>query len=276
MQYDTPREEKDRTGMEKTSNKDIAGPFFTSYRWNYLASAALEGAHGEVHVNTPHRPAVAVLFFPHLNLRIYGGNPHHPSGVESLMACPPQTALLAGSPSWEPAFHRAFEGRLVSIPRYAFTGESLDREALACFAKAVPVGFSITRLTASQAAAVAGEQSEFAADHLGNFSSVDDFMERGFGFGAVGPDGLACLATTFIVCGAGVEIQINTREKYRRKGLAAATAAKFILHCLENGLDPNWDAANLVSVSLAQKLGYTLQGTYTMYFIRGQGPEREE
>ena len=46
-------------------------------------------------------------------------------------------------------------------------------------------------------------------------------------------------------------------------------AAHLLLHSLQQSLDPNWDAANQASVCLAQKLGYTPQGTYPLVFFAG-------
>ena len=54
----------------------------------------------------------------------------------------------------------------------------------------------------------------------------------------------------------GIEIQIDTKREYRRKGLASISGAALILECLERGLYPSWDAQNKESVILAKKLGY--------------------
>ena len=49
--------------------------------------------------------------------------------------------------------------------------------------------------------------------------------------------------------------ETDTREDHRRKGLAYACGAKLILECLERELYPSWDAQNMWSVALAEKLG---------------------
>jgi len=54
----------------------------------------------------------------------------------------------------------------------------------------------------------------------------------------------------------GIEIEVVTREDYRRKGLAYIGAAQLLLECDKRGLYANWDAANKMSVGLAEKLGY--------------------
>ncbi len=61
----------------------------------------------------------------------------------------------------------------------------------------------------------------------------------------------------------GIEIEIDTREEYRRKGFAYVCGAKLILECLKRNLYPSWDAHNKGSVALAEKLGYHYSHSYT-------------
>lgn len=53
----------------------------------------------------------------------------------------------------------------------------------------------------------------------------------------------------------------------KHKGIGTAMAAKLILLCLKKGIYPSWDAANLNSLGLAQKLGYNFDSEYTVYKI---------
>ncbi len=68
----------------------------------------------------------------------------------------------------------------------------------------------------------------------------------------------------------GIELQIDTREDYRRQGLARICAAGIILECIERGLYPSWDAQNKWSLGLSQKLGYHYSHAYTAYEINGE------
>ena len=65
----------------------------------------------------------------------------------------------------------------------------------------------------------------------------------------------------------GIEIEVDTVPEERNKGLAAIVCAALILDCLEEGLYPSWDAQNLTSVHLAEKLGYELDHAYTAYEV---------
>ena len=73
----------------------------------------------------------------------------------------------------------------------------------------------------------------------------------------------------------GIEIEIVTREDFRRRGFAYICGARLILECLDRGWYPNWDAQNKWSVALAQKLGYHFDHEYTAYEVMWE-THREE
>lgn len=64
-----------------------------------------------------------------------------------------------------------------------------------------------------------------------------------------------------------IEITIGTKNEYRRKGLALAVASRLILDCAERNIYPRWDASNIESVELAEKLGYHFDKEYEVYSI---------
>ena len=101
------------------------------------------------------------------------------------------------------------------------------------------------------------------------FDSSEDFLERGFGYCALQGDQIVCVASTFTVSDKGIEIQIDNRKEHRRKGVATIVATYLIVDCLENGIDPSWDAATKISAAFAEKLGYTPQETYQMHVFTG-------
>ena len=74
-------------------------------------------------------------------------------------------------------------------------------------------------------------------------------------------------AGSYCVYRGGIEIEIDTRADHRRKGLAAACGARLILECLDRGLYPSWDAIDLRSAVLAEKLGYHRGEAYVTYWI---------
>ena len=75
----------------------------------------------------------------------------------------------------------------------------------------------------------------------------------------------ACSAA---VGGGKFEIEIQTHQHFRRRGLARAVAAALILYGLEHGLEVCWDAANEPSSALARQLGFHPTGKYEAYRLK--------
>ncbi len=242
---------------------------FESYKWNYLPDAILDGYMGRALADNEETPQVAVLEASNLKLGIVGGEASHPSAREYIEQLPTPAALIFASDGWEELVQEVHAGRLIHLPRYAFTSEKLDMESLCRLGSQIPEGYRIEPMDLGLAQQLAAEKSEFASDHLLNFDSPEDFIERGFGFCILDGDEIVSVATTFAICDTGIEIQINTRKEHQGKGLATAVAAHLLVYSLEHNLDPNWDAANERSVGLAKKLGYTPQGTYSIVLVVG-------
>lgn len=156
---------------------------------------------------------------------------------------------------------------VLRLQRHAFNSKKLDTEHLRQLASSIPQGYQLKQMDLHLAKQLASERSEFASAHMVNFDSPEDFIARGFGFCILARDEIVCAGTTFAICARGIEIQISTREKQQRKGLATVVAARLLTHCLQNNLDPHWDAENERSASLAMKLGYTPQGNYPMWLV---------
>ena len=72
----------------------------------------------------------------------------------------------------------------------------------------------------------------------------------------------------------GIEIEVDTVTEELRKGLALVACAALILRCLDEGLYPSWDAQNMASVHLAEKLGYEFDHEYTAYEVTGEERDR--
>lgn len=257
--------------IEIKGNREILVPLYRDYRWNYLADAVLDGMTGRAWTDDTQTPNVGVLEFPRIQLFLPGGDPTHLTARAWLEELPKPAALVFTSDGWEAALKEAHRKGIVELPRYAFTSENLRVNHLRDLVGQVPAGYTLERLNLAEARQLAQEGSRFTADHFINFNTIDKFINQGFGFCIIHEGQIVSLATTFLVCKLGVEIQINTRDGHQRKGLATVVAARLILHCLDLNLDPNWDAAIESSVGLAEKLGYTSQGEYRMFVVTGEG-----
>jgi GNAT superfamily N-acetyltransferase len=226
---------------------------------------------GDAFADNCEDPEAAVLLLNRLQLYVSGGDANHPAAREFFKNLPEFSMHIFESEGWVQLLKEIYPSRLTRTTRYAFSSENLNVEHLNSLAGNLPEGYRAESIDQHLAKQLAEEISEFTEDHMGNFDSPEDFLTRGFGFCILAGEMIVCAASTFVVCEKGIEIQINTRPEHRRKGLATAAAARLILHSLQNGLDPNWDAASPNSASLAEKLGYTPQGTYDLWLVMRSG-----
>ena len=107
--------------------------------------------------------------------------------------------------------------------------------------------------------------SSWSEDMCENYKDYEDFNKNGIGFVIMEGDEVVSGASAFTYYNGGIEIQIDTREDKQRNGLALVCGAKLILACLDKNLYPSWDAHNLGSLAVAEKLGYTFNEEYTTY-----------
>lgn len=115
------------------------------------------------------------------------------------------------------------------------------------------------------------EREPWSKDLCSQFKNYDDYKTRGIGAAVLHNGILVSGASSYTVYLGGIEIEIDTRDDYRRKGLAYACGARLILECIIRGLYPSWDAQNKDSLSLAEKLGYHYDKEYVAYEITGFG-----
>lgn len=109
----------------------------------------------------------------------------------------------------------------------------------------------------------------WCADFVSQFPDYENFRNLGIGAVICKKDRIISGASSYSRYREGIEIEIDTREEYRRRGFAYICGAKLILECLERNLYPSWDAHNEASVALAEKLGYHYSHAYTAIEIHG-------
>ncbi|MFW9965387.1 MAG: GNAT family N-acetyltransferase, partial [Candidatus Sifarchaeia archaeon] len=101
------------------------------------------------------------------------------------------------------------------------------------------------------------------------FGSSETFHKMGIAYSISYEGKVVSMASTYMPFTNEFEIQVNTFDpRHRRKGLATVASAALILHALEHGLVPQWDAANEASMNLALKLGYTNPDPWEAYYLK--------
>jgi len=151
--------------------------------------------------------------------------------------------------------------------RYAFHkgGERFDRDALQAMIAAVPDDVTIVPFDRSLYAQ--SLPHDWSRDFVSQFRDADDYLKRGLGYAAVCNGEMVGGASSYTCYSKGIEIQVETRRDWQRRGIASACCAALILECLRRGWYPSWDAANPVSAALAKKLGYREAGLYPAWYM---------
>ncbi len=176
--------------------------------------------------------------------------------------------LLAADPApgWASLLREIYGNRCTVQTRYAIRKNTVfDRERLERFRSSLPEKYRLCRIDREIYPKLMAEG--WSRDFCSNFQDGDDFLRRGTGYAILCGENPVSGASSYSVYDGGIEIEIDTRRDHRRKGLAQCCAAALILECLERGLYPSWDAANPVSVHLAQTLGYEFEREYPVYEI---------
>jgi RimJ/RimL family protein N-acetyltransferase len=176
--------------------------------------------------------------------------------------------IVSENPEWENGIMKAIPLNIVRFKRYSFHREPdiFDKKRLSDFAQGKDDGYDVIPFTIE--IAEKAKLSSFTADFCMFFESPKAFLKQGIGFCIIQDDQIVAGASSYSACDGAIDITIGTINEYRRKGLAIKCASRLILACLENGIYPRWDAANLESVALAEKLGYRFKETYQVFTIK--------
>ncbi len=178
--------------------------------------------------------------------------------------------LVPQNADWSDVIEGVCAGRFRREARYAFDKDTqFDPVRLRGFLDAVPPGFEIVPV--SRELYWRSLSSGWSRDLCSQYASWEDYSRYALGFMALHGGEPVAGASTYSHYDGGIEIEIDTRRDFRRRGLAAACASALILECLARGLYPSWDAANAVSVALAQKLGYRFSHEYPVYIVDASG-----
>ena len=104
-------------------------------------------------------------------------------------------------------------------------------------------------------------------DFVSVFDNKEQFLRLGRGIVITKNGKIVSGASSYSRYREGIEIEVDTVPEERRKHLATAAASSLILNCLKEGLYPSWDAHNMASVRLAEKLGYEFSHEYPVYEV---------
>ena len=169
---------------------------------------------------------------------------------------------------WEACIEESFP-KAKKVKRYAIKKDThFDRDFLRSMAAELPEGYELKEIDEKIYDLCLPDP--VTRDFVSSFESKEKFLELGRGMVILKSDRIVAGASSYTRYREGIEIEVDTVEEERRKGLATIVCAALILRCLEEGLYPSWDAQNMNSVHLAEKLGYEFDHEYTAYEVSGE------
>jgi hypothetical protein len=260
------------------NSRDPLRPLFDGFVGLHgVIDSILEGTLGDAYADDANNPRIAHI---ELDFHAIAGDPNSPAAVDALRSIE-SSHHLAVPESWTDRLMDVRGGDLQPYERFAFSPGPWDRSTLAALRESLPDGFVLERITSNNV----GPFEALADSLVYNFDSTDDFLARGIGFGifpvtheptsSAHPEPVEGRAAEPRTCVAGcssyaissriLEFEIQTREDHQRRGLALVTGSRMIKHCLDNGLEPSWDAAHEGSALLAERLGFVNRQNYTAY-----------
>ncbi|MHA2320206.1 MAG: GNAT family N-acetyltransferase [Candidatus Thorarchaeota archaeon] len=208
---------------------------------------ALDQGRGSVWTNSTEAPTVARLQLAILNAVV--GDSTSPDAIEIIQMIEPMQLVFGHDDEWSRIIKDLWDERLGIQQRVLFSPDSLDLVHLRHLRDQLPRGYKLERMDLDTIKRV----DKRIAMHIPTFfGSSEDFYKMGVAYCIKYDDEVISMASTYTPFTDMFEIQVDTADTgHRRKGLATAVSAALMVHALENGIVPYWDAANEASIHLA-------------------------
>lgn len=263
------------------SESEKVRPLFKKLDYNLIISAVIEGTSpGRIYVDDIINPKTAFLcsvegyylaghtdndlFNNSLNRliveRIFAGHTIRKDETDISVGFHPE--------SWRDKMEVIFRGRspLEALRRHYVCSELKAVD----WRDQIPKGFSIQRVGERLLREVGLKIPDHVTEWMEiNWGSIEDFMQKGFGFCMLHGKEVVSWCIADCVSGNACEIGIHTRPDYRRRGLATLTAAATVDYCLSHGfMLVGWhcDEYNLGSRGVAEKVGFVKERNYVQYY----------
>lgn len=247
-----------------------AAPLFAGWEETMIWSC-LSGVMGEIWADNQDRPRSAVAALGDFFFLAGAPDP------ELLLRLPPLQdrdlrILVPRGEDWSALIEACWGEQAERRTRWAVKKEPgvFDPERLEQAEASLPAGFALAEM--DEGLFCRCREIPWCRDWVAQFSDWGLFRRYGLGVVVLREGEPVSGASAYSAWPGGIEVEIDTREDHRRRGLAYAAAAALILRCLRRGLYPSWDAHTPASAALAEKLGYHVSHPYPVYQAAGSVP----
>ncbi len=253
--------------IQKAADTKEASHLFHNWEETLIWSC-LQGVMGDIFVDCagPAQSAMAMLG----DFVFLAGKPNRELAMYKPEWCKQDFMIMVPqSTDWGNMIEQCYGKKAKKVTRYAIKKEPhiFDREKLLRAAESLPEDYEWSLIDED----IYGicKTTDWCRDLVSQYKDYDTYCRLGLGVVILKDGEVVAGASSYSRYEEGIEIEIDTKEPYRRKGLAYACGARLLLECLDRNLYPSWDAQNLWSVALAEKLGYHYSHAYTAYEIWG-------
>ncbi|MBQ9766824.1 MAG: GNAT family N-acetyltransferase [Lachnospiraceae bacterium] len=245
--------------------KDLFADWEETMIWS-----CLQGVMGEIYADDAEHPKSAVAIIG--VFAFFAGEPNRELVLYKPKGYPGDFVIMVPqTDAWNAVIEECYPNSTKKVERYALKKEPevFDKGKLQQMADGLPEEYELKLL--DEAVFAETKKADWCADWTAQYSDYETYKKFGLGVVIFKNGQLVSGAFSYTSYENGIEIQVDTKEECRRKGLASACSAKLILECLKRGLYPSWDAQNKGSLALAERLGYHYSHTYTAYEVCGYG-----
>lgn len=225
-----------------------------------LIWSCLQKVMGKIYVTDPDNPKAAFAFVGCFGF--FAGEPD-----EELVRNKPAgfVILTPQNKAWADLIEKVYPDAKKAT-RYAIKKDTrFDTDSLKENLKLLPCGYELRNI--DEEIYDRCLENPVTADFVSSFAGKEKYLKDGRGVVILKDGQIVSGASSYTRYKEGIEIEVDTVESERRKNLALISCSALILRCLSEGLYPSWDAQNMGSVHLAEKLGYELDHEYTVYEV---------
>ncbi len=246
------------------ANRDLLSQLFENNRSPKVLTY-LQGYAGVAYVDNLENPTIAVILVS--IFASVAGNPQALATDTLLKSIPNKRLIIAPTNEWNRKIEEVLTTTITKHKQYQCSSSinTFNLAILQNYVKNLPKGYTLQQIdkTIISDRSILGLPQDFTE----NFGSDEEFIERGVGFWILHNGVVVSGATSLSIYNGGIEVDIETLEEYRGKGLATIVTAQLLIYSIEHNIYPCWEAANLTSLRLALKLGYLADKEIDCYWI---------
>lgn len=251
----------------KLKKTEAAASLFAGWRETMIDSC-LQGVMGEIYADAEENPGSAMAILG--DFCFFAGKPSRELAAYKPVDCVRDFMIMVPQDeSWAALIEQVYGERAQKVTRYAIRKEEhiWDEDKLREAVAGLPEGYELRMIEESLYRRC--KEADWCRDLVAQYENYEQYEKWGLGAVILQGQEIVAGASSYSSYIGGIEIEIDTREDHRRKGLAYICGARLILECLARSWYPSWDAQNPSSAALAEKLGYHFDHAYTAYEIRG-------